>query len=92
MATLLQQLNSERMKSAQTHIVKKSRKPKVRPAIRSGSSKVKSWYSRSQRGVMYVTGFGFLDAAAWQFGPTAGCAATGASLLIIGTLSGGDDE
>lgn len=92
MGSLLQQLNDERMKSAKTHVVKRSRKPKVRPAIRNGSAKVTSWYSRSQRAVMYVAGFGFLDASAWLTDPIAGCAATGVSLLVLGTLSGGDDE
>lgn len=86
----LQELLSDQRQAMQTHKVRKNRT--FKPSIRKSATKVTSWYIRSQRAVMYVVGFGFVDAAFWQWDTIAGSAATGVSLIILGTLAGGDDE
>lgn len=86
----LQEALSDQRKAMQTHFVRKNRS--IKPVIRKSAGKVTRWYSRSQRTVLYVAGFGFLDSAFWQWDSIAGSAATGVSMLILGTLAGGDDE
>lgn len=90
MASLLQELTKDQRAASQTHVVRKNRS--LRPKIRKGAGKARDWYSRSQRAVMYVAGFGFVDYAFWQWDSIAGSAATGVSLIVLGTLTGGDDE
>lgn len=86
----LRVLLSDRRKAMQASISQKNRS--IRSTIRKSAGRVTRWYSRSQRAVLYVAGFGFLDSAFWQWDPIAGSAATGVSLLILGTLTGGGDE
>lgn len=76
--------------AARSYIARKNRS--IRSSTHRGATKVTSWYSRSQRAVLYVAGFGFIDSAFWQWNSIAGSAATGVSLLILGTLVGGGDE
>ena len=49
------------------------------------------WYARLRRTVLYLSGFGFIDYAAWSWNPTFGYLCIGVTLLILDTLSGGDE-
>lgn len=86
----LQEALAGQRKAMQTHIVRKNRK--IKPVIRKGAAQVTGWYIRSQRAVLYVAGFGFVDSAFWQWDSIAGSAATGISLIVLGTLTEGADE
>jgi len=49
------------------------------------------WYSRLRRTVLYLGGFGFIDYAAWSWNPIVGYLCIGVTLLILDTLSGGNE-
>jgi hypothetical protein len=81
-----------------THVVTRKRPLSVKwprfrmpRQVKTLPSKVSGLYHRSRRGVMYATGFGFIDAAAWQVSSIIGCLAVGVSLLVLEMLSGGDE-
>jgi hypothetical protein len=54
---------------------------------------VVGWAGRFRRNILYLTGFGFLDFAAWGVHYLLGCAAIGVTLFLLDFLaSGGEDE